>query len=63
MVNQTIIKTFRKVEINISLLDAIKQLPYVKFLKELCTTKQKLNRNEKVSVGENVSVVFSKDSP
>lgn len=33
-----VLETFRKVEINIPLLDAIKQIPkYAKFLKELCT--------------------------
>jgi len=60
MVNQTIIKTFRKVEINISLLDAIKQLPYVKFLKELCTTKCKFKGNKKVSGlgGRNMPTIF-----
>ncbi|KAJ9173783.1 hypothetical protein P3X46_016887, partial [Hevea brasiliensis] len=45
-----ILETFRKVEVNIPLLDAIKQVPkYVKFLKELCTTKRKLRNNEKIS--------------
>jgi len=32
-------------------------------LKELCTTKRKLVGNEKVSVGENVSVVFQRKLP
>ncbi|KAJ9183322.1 hypothetical protein P3X46_007190 [Hevea brasiliensis] len=45
-----ILETFRKVEVNIPLLDAIKQVPkYAKFLKELCTTKRKLRNNEKIS--------------
>ena len=36
-----ILEVFRKVELNIPLLDAIKQIPkYAKFLKELCTTKR-----------------------
>ena len=36
-----ILDTFRKVEVNIPLLDAIKQVPiYAKFLKELCTPKR-----------------------
>ena len=35
-----ILETFRKVEVNIPLLDAIKQVPrYAKFLKELCSNK------------------------
>ena len=51
-----ILDTFRKVHVNISLLDAIKQVPrYAKFLKELCTNKRKLKGDELVSVGENVS--------
>ncbi|XP_017635813.1 uncharacterized protein LOC108477839 [Gossypium arboreum] len=59
-----ILDTFRKVEINIPLLDAIKQIPrYEKFLKELCTSKKKLLGNEKVSVGENVSAVLQQKIP
>ncbi|KAL0444020.1 UNVERIFIED_CONTAM: hypothetical protein Slati_2124700 [Sesamum latifolium] len=38
-----ILETLRKVEVNIPLLDAIKQVPrYAKFFKELCTNKTKL---------------------
>ena len=59
--NQEILETFRKVEINIALLDAIKQVPrYAKFLKELYTAKRKLKGNEKKSVAENVSAIFQK---
>ncbi|KAK8344896.1 hypothetical protein V6Z12_A07G111500 [Gossypium hirsutum] len=59
-----ILDTFRKVEINIPLLDAIKQIPqYAKFLKELCTSKRKLLGNEKVSVGENVFAVLQRKIP
>ena len=37
-VDKEILETFRKVEVNIPLLDAIKQIPrYAKFLKERCT--------------------------
>ncbi|KAL0361117.1 UNVERIFIED_CONTAM: hypothetical protein Sradi_3796200 [Sesamum radiatum] len=50
-----IFETFHKVEVNIPLLDAIKQKPhYAKFLKELCTNKGKLKSNERVSMGKNV---------
>ncbi|KAK4400859.1 hypothetical protein Sango_1192000 [Sesamum angolense] len=43
-----ILETFRKVEVNIPLLDAIKQVPrYTRFLKELCTSKGKLKWNER----------------
>ena len=38
-----VLETFRKVQVNIPLLDTIKQVPrYAKFLKELCTNKCKL---------------------
>ena len=58
------LETFRKVEVNIPLLDAIKQVPrYAKFLKELCTNKRKLRGDEKISVGENVSAVLQKKLP
>ncbi|CAN6557259.1 unnamed protein product [Malus baccata var. baccata] len=39
-----ILETFRKVQVNIPLLDAIKQVPrYAKFLKELCTTRKRIS--------------------
>jgi len=42
-VDREILETFRKVEVSIPLLDAIKQIPkYAKFLKELCTHKRRL---------------------
>ncbi|KAJ9145739.1 hypothetical protein P3X46_028085 [Hevea brasiliensis] len=59
-----ILETFRKVEVNIPLFDAIKQIPrYAKFLKELCTTKHKLRNNEKIDVGENVSALIQRKLP
>ncbi|XP_052622465.1 uncharacterized protein LOC128127808 [Lactuca sativa] len=59
-----IMAMFRKVEINIPLLDAITQIPrYAKFLKELCTSKKKLKENQTVKVGENVSAVLQKRLP
>ncbi|XP_031249191.1 uncharacterized protein LOC116107025 [Pistacia vera] len=59
-----ILETFRKVEVKIPLLDAIKQLPrYAKFLKELCTNKRKLKGNEKIRMGENVSAILQKRLP
>jgi len=58
-VNQDILDIFVKVEINIPLLDALKQVPsYAKFLKGLCTSKHKMEGHEKVSMGENVSAVL-----
>ncbi|KAE8705810.1 tRNA dimethylallyltransferase 2 [Hibiscus syriacus] len=62
--DKEIIETFRKIEVNIPLLDAIKQVPrYAKVLKELCTNKRKLKGNEKVSMGESVSAVLQKKLP
>jgi hypothetical protein len=61
-----ILEVFKKVELNIPLLDAIKQIPkYTKFLKELCTTKRafKLKGHEMVSMGEVVSAVAQKNMP
>ncbi|KAJ9146249.1 hypothetical protein P3X46_028538 [Hevea brasiliensis] len=63
-IEKEILETFRKVEVNIPLLDAIKQIPrYAKFLKELCTTKRKLRNNEQISVGENVSALIQRKLP
>jgi hypothetical protein len=40
--NKDLYETFCRCEVNIPLLDAIKQVPcYAKFLKELCTIKRK----------------------
>ncbi|PKI51380.1 hypothetical protein CRG98_028241 [Punica granatum] len=61
---QEILETFRKVEVNIPLLDTIKQVPrYAKFLEELCTNKRKMSKGEKISVGENASVVIQRKVP
>ncbi|CAN6586212.1 unnamed protein product [Malus baccata var. baccata] len=44
-----ILETFRKVQVNIPLLDTIKQVPrYAKFLKELCTTRRRISNKEVV---------------
>ncbi|KAL5573539.1 hypothetical protein UlMin_023136 [Ulmus minor] len=59
-----ILETFQKVQVNIPLLDAIKQVPrYAKFLNELCTNKRKLKGNEIVNFGENVSAVLQGKIP
>ncbi|KAL7609515.1 hypothetical protein Lser_V15G11270 [Lactuca serriola] len=58
------LETFRKVQINIPLLNAIKQIPsYAKFLKDLCTKKRKLKENEKIQVNANVSTIIQKKLP
>ncbi|KAL0444534.1 UNVERIFIED_CONTAM: hypothetical protein Slati_2176100, partial [Sesamum latifolium] len=57
-----ILETLRKVEVNIPLLNAIKQVPrYAEFLKEMCTNKFKLRGNEWVSMGENTSSFFKEN--
>ena len=59
-----ILETFRKVQVNIPLLDAIKQIPkYAKFLKELCTNKRRMSNKEVVKVSENVSAVLQRKLP
>ncbi|KAM2048447.1 hypothetical protein ACFX1Q_007732 [Malus domestica] len=59
-----ILETFRKVQVNIPLLDAIKQVPrYAKFLKELCTTRKRMSNKEVVKVGENVSAILQRKLP
>ncbi|KAM2374851.1 hypothetical protein ACFXTH_043706 [Malus domestica] len=59
-----ILETFRKVHVNISLLDAIKQiLNYVKFLKKLCTTRNQIREKEVVQVSENVSAMLQRKLP
>ena len=59
-----ILDTFRKVQVNILLLNSIKQMPrYAKFLKELCTNKCKVRDDEKVRMGKNVSTVLQQKLP
>ena len=59
-----ILETFRKVQVNIPLLDAIKQVPkYAKFLKELCITRKRISNKEVVQVSENVSAVLQRKLP
>ena len=61
-----ILEVFKKVERNIPLIYAIKQIPkYAKFLKELCTTKRayKLKGHEMVSMREVVSAIVQTNMP
>ncbi|KAM1476367.1 hypothetical protein ACFXTO_038361 [Malus domestica] len=58
------LETFRKVQVNIPLLDAIKQIPkYAKFLKKLCTTRKRVRDKEVVHVSENVSAILQRKLP
>ena len=55
---------FKKVQINIPLLEAIKQIPsYAKFLKDICTNKRRFEAHEKVMLFDNVSVVLQRKLP
>jgi len=54
--DKEIFNTFKKVWINIPLLDAMRQIPkYAKFLEEVCTNKRHVRDNEVVNMGRNVS--------
>jgi len=54
-----ILDVFKKVEVNIPLLEAIKQIPkYAKFLKEMCTNKRKLKGKSRVNMSRNVSAII-----
>ncbi|XP_058189279.1 uncharacterized protein LOC131306867 [Rhododendron vialii] len=62
--NSDIYEVLKKVTVNLPLLDAIKQIPsYAKFLKELCTHKQKLQVQKKVFLTEQVSSLFQSTLP
>jgi len=59
--DKEILNTFKKVEINIPLLDAVRQIPiYTKFLKELCTHKRRIMDREVVNMGRNVYSLIKK---
>ena len=59
--DKEILNTFKKVEINIPLLDAVRQIPkYAKFLKELCTHKRRIMDKEVVNMGRNISSLIKK---
>ncbi|XP_057803299.1 uncharacterized protein LOC131018604 [Salvia miltiorrhiza] len=57
-----LVKIFKKVEVNIPLLVALRSMPRcAKFLKELCTRKVKYTDDAKFQVGESVSAVLQRD--
>ncbi|XP_068340626.1 uncharacterized protein [Pyrus communis] len=59
-----ILETFRKVHVNIPLLDAIKQIPkYAKFLRKICKTRKRIREKEVVHVSENVSAMLQRKLP
>ncbi|XP_026377999.1 uncharacterized protein LOC113272369 [Papaver somniferum] len=62
--DKEILDIFKKIHVNIALIDAIRQVPkYARVLKDLCTRKKRLNANEVMSVGENVSAILQKKLP
>ena len=64
-VNQTeMLEVLRQVNVNIPLLDMIKQVPtYAKFLEDLCTVKKGLNVNKKAFLTEQVSAIIGNKTP
>ncbi|GMI71345.1 hypothetical protein HRI_000803800 [Hibiscus trionum] len=59
-----IMEVFKKVEINIPLLDVIRKVSkYAKFLKDLCTNRRRFSGNERVNLSENISAIFQKPLP
>ena len=53
-----IYELFKQIKLNITLLDAIKQIPsYAKFLKDLCTVKRKLGVNKAFMTEQSTSLI------
>ena len=64
--DKDIYEVFKKCEVNIPLLDALKQIPkYAKVLQELCTAKrkQRLKGIQKVKMSEHISAIFQRKLP
>ncbi|KAL4302266.1 hypothetical protein GQ457_10G017450 [Hibiscus cannabinus] len=59
--DKEILDVFRKVEINIPLIEVIRKLPrYAPFLKEFCANKRKFYGQEKINRGNNIFAVFTR---
>lgn len=54
---------FSKIEVNIPLLELVKQPKYAKFLRDLCKYKKRFKPNEMVQVPSNVSALFKPQLP
>ncbi|CAM8978286.1 unnamed protein product [Rhodiola kirilowii] len=64
VMDKDVFELFSKVEINIPLLECIKQVPkYAKFLKELCTNRRKGTRNDQELMSRNISAVMQRKVP
>ena len=62
--NQDLLELFKSVNINLPLLDAVKQVPsYAKFLKDLCTQKPKQTMKKKAYLACQVSSIIKSDMP
>ena len=62
--DEEVLDVFRKVNVNIPLLECIKQVPkYAKFLKELCTTRRHTRERKVMSMSETVSAVLQRKMP
>ena len=60
ILNQEILEVFKEVKINLPLLDVIKQVPTcAKFLKDLCTTKRRVNLPKKGFLIEHISMLLN----
>ncbi|XP_024200125.1 uncharacterized protein LOC112203381 [Rosa chinensis] len=58
------IDLFKKVHINIPLLEAVKTIPsYAKLLKEMCMKKKKFKEHEQVALCEEVSAIIQRKLP
>ncbi|CAM8900207.1 unnamed protein product [Rhodiola kirilowii] len=64
VMDEDVFELFSKVEINIPLLEAIKQIPrYAMFLKELCTNRRRSTRYDQELMSRNVSAVIQQKVP
>ncbi|CAM8884638.1 unnamed protein product [Rhodiola kirilowii] len=64
VMDEDVFELFSKVEINIPLLEAIKQIPrYAMFLKELCTNWRRSTRYDQELMSRNVSAIIQRKVP
>ncbi|XP_062006036.1 uncharacterized protein LOC133723235 [Rosa rugosa] len=61
---KAILEIFKKVQVNIPLIECLTQIPkYTKYLKELCTTRRRTREKKVVKMSENVSAVIQRKLP
>ena len=62
--DEEVLEIFRKVQVNIPLIDCLKQIPrYAKFLKELCTQRRHTRETQVVKMSEAVSAAIQRKLP